>query len=182
MSGAVGSQLREAQHINRSLSLLGSCISALRANGKIRNRNPAATGVDERHVPFRDCKLTFVLSDSLGGDSKTLLLLHCSPTQVHAHESACTLAFGVRARGVSLGPATRQIAGAPKGPYGATTPVPRSAGGGGSPPANAARAARPHAASDQALEDAAARLRDNEERLARLREESERTYAAVSYS
>ncbi|XP_010860271.1 PREDICTED: kinesin-like protein KIFC3 [Bison bison bison] len=66
-SGAEGSRLREAQHITKSLSALGDVIAALRSR--------------QGHVPFRNSKLTYLLQDSLSGDSKTLmvvqLLYHC---------------------------------------------------------------------------------------------------------
>lgn len=60
-SGAEGSRLREAQHINRSLSALGDVIAALRSR--------------QGHVPFRNSKLTYLLQDSLSGDSKTLMVV-----------------------------------------------------------------------------------------------------------
>lgn len=60
-SGAEGSRLREAQHINKSLSALGDVIYALRSR--------------QGHVPFRNSKLTYLLQDSLSGDSKTLMMV-----------------------------------------------------------------------------------------------------------
>lgn len=60
-SGAEGSRLREAQHINKSLSALGDVIYALRSR--------------KGHVPFRNSKLTYLLQDSLSGDSKTLMMV-----------------------------------------------------------------------------------------------------------
>ena len=63
-SGAEGQQLLEAQHINKSLSALGDCISAL------ARRAP--------HVPFRNSKLTQLLADALGGDGKTLMIAQVS--------------------------------------------------------------------------------------------------------
>ena len=60
-SGAEGSRLREAQYINRSLSALGDVIYALRSR--------------QGHVPFRNSKLTYLLQDSLSGDSKTLMMV-----------------------------------------------------------------------------------------------------------
>lgn len=63
-SGAEGSRLREAQHINKSLSALGDVIAALRSR--------------HGHVPFRNSKLTYLLQDSLSGDSKTLMVVQVS--------------------------------------------------------------------------------------------------------
>ena len=59
-TGAEGERLKEAQHINRSLSALGDCIAAL------AKRAP--------HVPYRNSKLTALLQDALGGDGKTLMI------------------------------------------------------------------------------------------------------------
>lgn len=67
-SGAEGSRLREAQCINKSLSALGDVINALRSR--------------HSHVPFRNSRLTYLLQDSLSGDSKTLMLVQvcvCTP-------------------------------------------------------------------------------------------------------
>lgn len=64
-SGAEGNRLREAQHINRSLSALGDVIAALRSR--------------QGHVPFRNSKLTYLLQDSLSGDSKTLMVVQVRP-------------------------------------------------------------------------------------------------------
>ncbi|XP_016785399.2 kinesin-like protein KIFC3 isoform X7 [Pan troglodytes] len=64
-SGAEGSRLREAQHINKSLSALGDVIAALRSR--------------QGHVPFRNSKLTYLLQDSLSGDSKTLMVVQWEP-------------------------------------------------------------------------------------------------------
>lgn len=64
-SGAEGSRLREAQCINKSLSALGDVINALRSK--------------HSHVPFRNSRLTYLLQDSLSGDSKTLMMVQVSP-------------------------------------------------------------------------------------------------------
>lgn len=63
-SGAEGSRLREAQCINKSLSALGDVINALRSR--------------HSHVPFRNSRLTYLLQDSLSGDSKTLMMVQVS--------------------------------------------------------------------------------------------------------
>ena len=64
-----GKELKEASAINKSLSALGNVINALvdNANGK------------ERHIHYRDSKLTFLLKDSLGGNSKTCIITNISP-------------------------------------------------------------------------------------------------------
>ena len=64
-SGATGERRQEALAINKHLSSLGSCISAI--------SNQAA------HVPFRNSKLTFLLQNYLKGDSKVLMIVNVSP-------------------------------------------------------------------------------------------------------
>ncbi|XP_077376589.1 kinesin-like protein KIFC3 isoform X2 [Festucalex cinctus] len=87
-SGAEGGRLREARHINKSLSALGDVMDALR-----RKR---------AHVPFRNSRLTFLLQDSLRGDSKTLMMVQVSPVAADASESLCSLKFAQRVRSVEL--------------------------------------------------------------------------------
>ncbi|XP_026769429.1 kinesin-like protein KIFC3 isoform X5 [Pangasianodon hypophthalmus] len=91
-SGAEGSRLREAQCINKSLSALGDVINALRSR--------------HSHVPFRNSRLTYLLQDSLSGDSKTLMLVQVSPLESNIIESVCSLKFAQRVRTVELGPAS----------------------------------------------------------------------------
>ncbi|XP_036296162.1 kinesin-like protein KIFC3 isoform X3 [Pipistrellus kuhlii] len=93
-SGAEGSRLREAQHINRSLSALGDVIAALRSR--------------QGHVPFRNSKLTYLLQDSLSGDSKTLMVVQVSPVEKNTSETLYSLKFAERVRSVELGPGSRR--------------------------------------------------------------------------
>ncbi|MQM04403.1 hypothetical protein Taro_037205 [Colocasia esculenta] len=87
-SGAEGERLKEAANINRSLSTLGLVIMTLVdiANGK------------HRHVPYRDSRLTFLLQDSLGGNSKTTIIANVSPSICSANETLSTLKFAQRAK------------------------------------------------------------------------------------
>ena len=94
-SGATGTQLVEAQHINRSLSALGDVIAAIRAK--------------QQHVPYRNSKLTALLADGLGGDAKAFLFAHVAPLEEHGAESLSTLAFAKRAAEVSLGKPVRRV-------------------------------------------------------------------------
>lgn len=91
-SGAEGSRLREAQCINKSLSALGDVINALRSR--------------HSHVPFRNSRLTYLLQDSLSGDSKTLMVVQVSPLESNLSESVCSLKFAQRVRTVELGPSS----------------------------------------------------------------------------
>ncbi|XP_021866884.1 kinesin-like protein KIN-14Q isoform X2 [Spinacia oleracea] len=92
---AQGERLKEAQNINRSLSALGDVISAL--------ANKSA------YIPFRNSKLTHLLQDSLGGDSKALMFLQISPNENDLSETICSLNFASRVKGVELGPAKKQL-------------------------------------------------------------------------
>ncbi|URD74114.1 KISc [Musa troglodytarum] len=77
-TGAGGIVLEEAKSINKSLSALGNVINALTA-GKLN------------HIPYRDSKLTRILQDALGGNSRTALLCCCSPSPSNVSESLSTL-------------------------------------------------------------------------------------------
>ncbi|KAH9597636.1 Kinesin motor domain [Trypanosoma melophagium] len=84
---AEGDRLREAQCINLSLALLGNVIHRL-------------TDPKPGYVPFRDCKLTRVLQDSLGGNALTTLLCHASTAALNRDETITTLRFAQRAKRV----------------------------------------------------------------------------------
>lgn len=92
-SKAEGERLRETRNINRSLSALGDVISAL------SNR--------EKHVPFRNSKLTHLLQDSLGGDCKTLMFVNVSHATESFGESLCSLRFAHKVNNCHVGTARR---------------------------------------------------------------------------
>ncbi|KAJ4902564.1 P-loop nucleoside triphosphate hydrolases superfamily protein with CH (Calponin Homology) domain [Raphanus sativus] len=90
-SEVTGDRLKEAQHINKSLSALGDVIFAL------AHKNP--------HVPYRNSKLTQVLQNSLGGQAKTLMFVQINPDEDSYAETVSTLKFAERVSGVELGAA-----------------------------------------------------------------------------
>ncbi|KAM9308217.1 kinesin-like protein KIF15 [Gastrophryne carolinensis] len=83
-----GVRLKEAGSINRSLSCLGQVITALVdvANGR------------QRHICYRDSKLTFLLRDSLGGNAKTFIIANVHPGSKSFGETLSTLQFAQRAK------------------------------------------------------------------------------------
>ena len=83
---ATGQTLKEAKQINKSLMVLGLVINSLVENKK--------------HIPYRDSKLTRLLSDALGGNSKTMLIVTASPSKYNQDESLSTLRFGNRAKSI----------------------------------------------------------------------------------
>ncbi|XP_077385505.1 kinesin-like protein KIF17 isoform X2 [Festucalex cinctus] len=90
-TGATGERLREATKINLSLSALGNVISAL-ADGR------------SKHVPYRDSKLTRLLRDSLGGNTRTLMVACLSPADGNYEESLSTLRYANRAKSIQNRP------------------------------------------------------------------------------
>uniref|UniRef100_U3KPK1 Kinesin-like protein KIF17 n=1 Tax=Oryctolagus cuniculus TaxID=9986 RepID=U3KPK1_RABIT len=90
-TGATGERLKEATKINLSLSALGNVISAL-VDGRCR------------HIPYRDSKLTRLLQDSLGGNTKTLMVACLSPADNNYDESLSTLRYANRAKNIKNKP------------------------------------------------------------------------------
>lgn len=90
-TGATGDRLKEATKINLSLSALGNVISAL-VDGKCK------------HIPYRDSKLTRLLQDSLGGNTKTLMVACISPAEFNYDETLSTLRYASRAKNISNKP------------------------------------------------------------------------------
>ncbi|XP_077429734.1 kinesin-like protein KIF17 isoform X2 [Vanacampus margaritifer] len=90
-TGATGERLREATKINLSLSALGNVISAL-VDGR------------SKHVPYRDSKLTRLLQDSLGGNTRTLMVACLSPADSNYEESLSTLRYANRAKSIQNRP------------------------------------------------------------------------------
>ncbi|UJR28430.1 hypothetical protein I4U23_009670 [Adineta vaga] len=86
-SGAEGNTLKEATKINLSLSTLGNVISAL-VDGK------------STHIPYRNSKLTRLLQDSLGGNSKTAMIANIGPADYNYDETLNTLRYANRAKNI----------------------------------------------------------------------------------
>ena len=78
-SGSAGKQLKEAQSINKSLSALADVIGALSSDGQ--------------HIPYRNHKLTMLMSDSLGGNAKTLMFVSVSPAESNLEETYNSLMY-----------------------------------------------------------------------------------------
>ncbi|XP_065856128.1 kinesin-like protein KIN-14E isoform X2 [Euphorbia lathyris] len=85
-SRSTGNQLKEAQSINKSLSALGDVISALSTGGQ--------------HIPYRNHKLTMLMSDSIGGNAKTLMFVNVSPAESNIDETYNSLTYASRVRSI----------------------------------------------------------------------------------
>ena len=92
-TGAVGSTFKEGININKSLLALGNVISALSEEGKKNN-----------FIPYRDSKLTRLLQDSLGGNSRTSMIACVSPAEYNFDETLSTLNYASRARKIQNKP------------------------------------------------------------------------------
>ena len=94
-SNVEGEQLKEAGFINKSLSALGNVMEALDRKSS--------------HVPYRDSKLTYLLQDSLGGNSRTMMVVTVCPMDTAFDESVHALQFATRVRRIQLGAAQRNV-------------------------------------------------------------------------
>jgi kinesin family protein 3/17 len=90
-TGAVGGLQKETIHINLSLTALGKVICALVSSKK-------------QHIPYRDSKLTKLLMDSLGGNSKTVMIANIGPADYNYEETVTTLRYADRAKNIKNAP------------------------------------------------------------------------------
>ncbi|KAJ3033941.1 hypothetical protein HDV00_005626 [Rhizophlyctis rosea] len=90
-TNAVGERAKEGIAINSGLLALGNVVGALAAGGG---------GGGDKHVPYRDSKLTRVLQDSLGGNSQTVMIATISPTAADLAETLNTLKWATRGRSI----------------------------------------------------------------------------------
>ncbi|XP_027896616.1 kinesin-like protein KIF13B isoform X2 [Xiphophorus couchianus] len=91
-TGAAGERLKEGSNINKSLSTLGLVISALADHGAGKNKS--------KFVPYRDSVLTWLLKDSLGGNSRTAMVATVSPAADNYDETLSTLRYADRAKSI----------------------------------------------------------------------------------
>ena len=92
-TGATGNTLKEGISINKGLLALGNVIAALTDDAGKKG-----------HVPYRDSKLTRILQDSLGGNSRTSMIACVSPAEINFEETLNSLKYASRARNIKNAP------------------------------------------------------------------------------
>ena len=103
-SEATGDQMKEAMSINKILTALGDVIEALtKAEQAAEKSGGGGKGkaAGSTHIPYRNHKLTELMSDSLGGNAKTLMFANCSPAASNCEESMGTLNYATRAKQIT---------------------------------------------------------------------------------
>ncbi|CAL8257953.1 unnamed protein product [Lota lota] len=101
---ATGTRLKEGASINKSLVTLGSVISAL---ADISDKGATKK---QTFIPYRDSVLTWLLKDSLGGNSKTIMIATVSPADVNYGETLSTLRYASRAKHIVNSPTVNEDA------------------------------------------------------------------------
>ncbi|CAF0703162.1 unnamed protein product [Brachionus calyciflorus] len=89
-TGVEGERLKEGCNINKSLHTLGQVISALADSSSSKSK--------QKHIPYRDSVLTWLLKDSIGGNSKTVMVSAISPSLDNYEETLSTLRYADRAK------------------------------------------------------------------------------------
>ena len=93
-SESKGEMVKETGNINKSLFMLGKVISCLSDKNNPNNK----------HIPYRDSKLTMLLMDSLGGSSKALMIACVSPSEIYSEETISTLNYATRTMNIKNKP------------------------------------------------------------------------------
>lgn len=97
-SGVTGIHLQEAANINTSLTTLGRVINILAKVDRKETSNLLTKESSSSFVPFRDSTLTWLLKDTLGGNSKTVMIATVSPSHINYNETLGTLQYAYRAK------------------------------------------------------------------------------------
>merc|ERR1712080_454441 len=96
-SKVTGEHVKEAIEVNKSLTALFDVLEMLTKPGP------------QKVVPYRNSKLTQVLKDCLGGTSKTLMFVHCSPAASNKHETLMSLSHAARAKKITNTPIRQSV-------------------------------------------------------------------------
>ena len=92
-TNAAGARLKEGSNINKSLTFLGVVIEKLSTVSSKKD--------SKDHIPYRNSQLTYLLSESLGGNSKTIMIAAVSPAASNFEETTSTLMFADRAAAIT---------------------------------------------------------------------------------
>ncbi len=108
-SGAINKRAKEAGMINQSLLTLGKVINLLSNIEESRNSNDDSNKENEsaakmHHIPYRESKLTRILQDSLGGKTRTTIIVAISPARLNLEETISTLEYAIRAKSIQNKP------------------------------------------------------------------------------
>jgi hypothetical protein len=104
---ATGQRLREGSNINKSLTTLGRVIAALADPKQHRSSRSSSSRKDTSVVPYRDSILTWLLKDSLGGNSKTAMIACIAPSDYE--ETLSTLRYADQAKRIRTRAVVNQV-------------------------------------------------------------------------
>ena len=102
-SKSQGEMMKETGQINKSLFTLGKVISMLSSKGA-QAQGPSNPKDQQKYIPYRDSKLTRILQDSLGGNSRTSMIACVSPAEINFEETLNSLKYASRARNIKNAP------------------------------------------------------------------------------
>jgi kinesin family protein 16B len=92
--------LKEGAHINKSLVTLGTVISTLSELSSVSGGDASSASKRNAFIPYRDSVLTWLLKDSLGGNSKTIMIATISPAECNYNDTLSTLRYANRAKNI----------------------------------------------------------------------------------